>query len=125
MRAPKSQRFATVEVTFSGEGTDDMGEGIPLLSLSRIVCGDTINVERFGGPLKGTACSAGYAVRTSCRGLLAPEFRHEEDNDGVDFQPSQNHAEGQDPLGRIRHPGEIIRGPHPADARTDVADTGQ
>ena len=35
--------------------------------------------------------------------LFFPEFRHQEDQDGVDLQPAEQHAEGEDPFAQRRH----------------------
>jgi hypothetical protein len=46
----------------------------------------------------------------------------EEDDDGEDFQPPQQHREHEDELGAGGHPGVVAGGADLAQARADVAE---
>jgi len=61
---------------------------------------------------------------TKIKRLFAIEFRHKEDDDRVNFEPSQEHAPDQDPFAGGRDLGVILCRSHEAEARADVSDGG-
>jgi hypothetical protein len=55
---------------------------------------------------------------------LAPEFRHEKDDDGVDLQPSQEHAEDEDPFSKERNVKIVLHRADRAETRAHIENAG-
>jgi hypothetical protein len=53
--------------------------------------------------------------------LLAPELGEEENQEGVDLQPAEEHAGGEDPFGSSGKMGEVVHRAHLARSDDDDA----
>ncbi len=58
--------------------------------------------------------------------LVAPEARHQHDNQRHEFQPAEQHADGEQQLGAVGNSGEVAdRADHVAQSGADVAKRGR